>query len=885
MRPKWSLMTAAAGVAALIVLCPLYAPAADVVTLKCASIWPASYEISLAAEQWCREIEKRTQGRVKISYYPGATLTPAVQTYDAVAKGIADIGMSALTYTQGRFPVMEVIDLPLGYRSGLQATRLANEVYRLFRPKEFEGVKVLYFHAHGPGMLHAKRPLTTLEGLRGVKIRSGGMSARVVQALGGAPAGMPVTETYAALKTGAADGVMAPMEAMGTRKLGEVLGYTIQNFASAYSTAFFVIMNKARWNSLAPDVQRVFDETGAEWIDKYGRAWDQMDRAGLEFMLKRGNRVVPLSAREDARWAAQMRPILDDYVRIMGAKGLPGDEVLRFCLNYLSGNVEEPISSAGAGARYTPSSRERRTSPDLVVSSIAFKEPSGNNMLDAGERGSIRVTVQNRGGGEAWGVRLKAEAVDPKGGPRPVRGLIFTRATSVGTLKPGEERTCAVELIASDDIPTGDAFLKAIAVEESGFDSQPVLISFRTRELIPPNLQVARVEILDVDGKRVISKGKEVTVTVTVQNAGGGAARGVSVGVESGSRDIALLAEQSVNVGALNPGEAKKVSFSVNVTRRYSGSHTLPLSFRIGEERPRFSVRPDIRLVLNEEAPDLKVVKVEAREIPPATAATNMEVVNLDSPPSLRKEQKAFGPHDVAVVIGIEQYRKTLPRSDYSYNDARAVKAYLEALGFAPRNIQYLKNDEATRSDIQKSIERWLPNRVKKESRVFIYYSGHGSPDPVTGSAYLVPYDGDPEYLHETGYSVTTLYERMAKLEAAEVMVVMDACFSGMGGRSVLARGARPLVAMIDAEALPQNTVVLTASRGGQISASSNEKEHGLLTYYFLKAIKDGKKSVADIYEYIRPLVEDEAKRQNVEQTPAISPSVDRLGGRFLLMK
>ena len=83
-----------------------------------------------------------------------------------------------------------------------------------------------------------------------------------------------------------------------------------------------------------------------------------------------------------------------------------------------------------------------------------------------------------------------------------------------------------------------------------------------------------------MDGKRVISKGKEVTVTVTVQNAGGGAARGVSVGVESGSRDIALLAEQSVNVGALNPGEAKKVSFSVNVTRRYSGSHTLPLSFR-----------------------------------------------------------------------------------------------------------------------------------------------------------------------------------------------------------------------------------------------------------------------------------------------------------------
>jgi uncharacterized caspase-like protein len=245
----------------------------------------------------------------------------------------------------------------------------------------------------------------------------------------------------------------------------------------------------------------------------------------------------------------------------------------------------------------------------------------------------------------------------------------------------------------------------------------------------------------------------------------------------------------------------------------------------------------------------------------------------------------AFGDNDVALVIGIEQYRKNLPRSLYSSNDARTVKAYLEALGFAPRNIQYLSDEDATRSDIQKSIEGWLPNRVRKESRVFIYYSGHGAPDPVSGDAYLVPYDGDPQYLKETAYSLGALYETVARLEAREVMIVLDTCFSGLGGRSILAYGLRPLVIMAPLAAPPTNAVVLTASRGNQVTASSGDKEFGIFTYYFLKAIKDGKKSMAEIYEYLKPLVEDEAKRLNVEQTPGINPDPDKLKGRFLIAR
>lgn len=143
----------------------------------------------------------------------------------------------------------------------------------------------------------------------------------------------------------------------------------------------------------------------------------------------------------------------------------------------------------------------------------------------------------------------------------------------------------------------------------------------------------------------------------------------------------------------------------------------------------------------------------------------------------------------------------------------------------------------------------------------------------------------DPNYLSVTGYSLKRLYDNLGKLQAAEVVVLLDSCFSGAGGRSVLAKGARPLVMMTDAFTLPSNMAVLTATQGTQISTSSPEKGHGIFTYYFLKALKDGKNRVSEIYEYIKPLVEDEAKTLNVQQSPGINPDADKLKGRFILRK
>ncbi len=238
-------------------------------------------------------------------------------------------------------------------------------------------------------------------------------------------------------------------------------------------------------------------------------------------------------------------------------------------------------------------------------------------------------------------------------------------------------------------------------------------------------------------------------------------------------------------------------------------------------------------------------------------------------------------PQDVAVVIGLEKYRD-LPSSDYSASDALIFKKYLKALGFEERNIQLLLNDRATLTDMKKSLERWMPNRVKADSRVFVYYSGHGSPDPSSGEGYLVPYDGDPNYLEDSGYPLKRLYAKVGRLPATEVIVLLDACFSGAGGRSVLAKGARPLVmTMKQGPALPPHMAVLSATQDAQISTSSPEKKHGIFTYFFLKALREGKNGLSQIYKHIRPKVEDEAKRLNVQQSPTLRQGQKKADGFF----
>jgi TRAP-type C4-dicarboxylate transport system substrate-binding protein len=219
---------------------------------------------------------------------------------------------------------MEALDLPLGYPNGQVATRVANDFYLKMKPKELAGVKVLYLHAHGPGLLHTIKPVRKLEDLRGMKIRSTGLSKKVVSALGGVPVSMPQGETYEALQKGVAEGTFTPIETLKGWKQAEVIKSTTDCRSVGYTTTMFVVMNLKKWNALPPDVQRVFEQVSAEWIDVHGKTWDDLDREGRNFTLSLKNQIIPLSKAENARWKAAVKPVINEYIKTAEGKGIQG---------------------------------------------------------------------------------------------------------------------------------------------------------------------------------------------------------------------------------------------------------------------------------------------------------------------------------------------------------------------------------------------------------------------------------------------------------------------------------------------------------------------------------------------------------------------------------
>jgi hypothetical protein len=278
------------------------------------------------------------------------------------------------------------------------------------------------------------------------------------------------------------------------------------------------------------------------------------------------------------------------------------------------------------------------------------------------------------------------------------------------------------------------------------------------------------------------------------------------------------------------------------------------------------------------EAPPVAVAaRKSAPAAPPPPAAPPEPVSDVDAaPPAV-----PGGENGVAVVIGVERSRQGLPRADFAARDARVFADYLtKTLGYPEKNVVLLLDERAAKSDLEKYLEDWLPGRARPGSTVVVYFSGHGAPSAVGGAPYLVPYDGDPSFLAKTAYPVKRLYETLGKLEGRRVVVLLDACFSGAGSRSALAKGARPLVGKPAEPVVPPTEVaVLSAAASDQIGGSFDEQGHGLFTYHLLSAIKDAaaagrRPTLGGLYDSLSGKVEAQSRRRTGnEQTPQLQAS------------
>lgn len=204
------------------------------------------------------------------------------------------------------------------------------------------------------------------------------------------------------------------------------------------------------------------------------------------------------------------------------------------------------------------------------------------------------------------------------------------------------------------------------------------------------------------------------------------------------------------------------------------------------------------------------------------------------------------GRWDVAVLIGNKNYqRHGIPEVTYADHDLSILKAYLvRTMGFRADNI--IEERDATKGTFetlfgtQNRPQGKLFNYVKKnKSRVFLYYVGHGAPDIKSGEGYFVPVDADPDYIAYSGYALSVFYTNLRLLPAREVVVVLDACFSGRTQDGLIFKNVSPAMLKVkESRSGLENGALLASSRSEEVSSWYPAKRHGLFTYYFLKGLR-----------------------------------------------
>jgi TRAP-type C4-dicarboxylate transport system substrate-binding protein len=298
------------------------------IRLKVANYFPAPASQSTLLEEFCRELEKRTHGQVKVDYYAGQSLLASTAMFDGVVSGIADIGYSHVYYTAGRMPVTEAAGLPLGYPSAWVSSQALNDFYQQFKPKEFDKVKILWMNTSTPSAIAtAKKPVRKLEDLKGLTLRAPGIAGDVIKALGATPAPTPMPEVYDAIAKGVIDGEASNFETLKTFRFAEVVKYSTSVWQITNPYPFYLAMNKDSYKKLPSDIKAIFDSLVKEYKEKYILMWNTVDFAGKAYGMEKGVEFIELSPSEAARWKAAVEPVIGNYIKTMVGKGFSEAEV------------------------------------------------------------------------------------------------------------------------------------------------------------------------------------------------------------------------------------------------------------------------------------------------------------------------------------------------------------------------------------------------------------------------------------------------------------------------------------------------------------------------------------------------------------------------------
>ena len=505
--------------------------------------------------------------------------------------------------------------------------------------------------------------------------------------------------------------------------------------------------------------------------------------------------------------------------------------------------------------------------PSLSVS-VSFNEPSGNQYLDALEKGEITVTVTNNGEGPGKGLTIKFD-------PERIEGLNYNNSY-IEEIPSGKSITVKIPIEAYIDVTESNHVLRVNFDEINGFPPVPVEIEFSTKSYLKPDMFIVDVGIEDNNNNGMIESGETTKLTVRIGNKGKGIASGAyakfysegNVFITDSYPKVVILGDleynQHIDVPLeffINDKAADEIPLFVDFTEAtgISGKDHLRIPI-LKSERTR-EIKRTIVAGIDKNYGDLDFeddLSIDIEQNIPVTSKTNENAL--------------------AIIFGIESY-KNVSSVTHATRDANFIKEYLnKTIGIKESNIYFKTNEDVGKAEFDKVFSKggWLDKRVKEgKTEIYFYYAGHGAPDIKQNKAYLIPYDGDPNYASQTGYEMDRIYSNLADLKAKSVTVFIDACFSGANRESeMLLADARPIFIEVEGPAA-HGITVFSATSSKEISSAWPEKKHGLFSYFLMKGLQgeadinnDSKLSLKELGDYIQQNVSETAGFLDREQTP-----------------
>ncbi len=300
---------------ALVGLLPAGACLAAEFELKISHMFPPTHFIqTLVLEPWAKTIEEKSNGRVKMQIFAaGSALGDATRQFDQVRGGVVDIAIGIPAIPRGRHPRTTLIELPFTIKTAEAGTKALTQLYDPYLKDDFPGTVMLSLTVTEPSAIHTKTSVADLDQLKGMRLRAPTPSVTaILNALGATPVGLPPTQIYENVERGVVEGNVMPWGPVGAFKLHEVLKNHLN--ARLDAVAMYTLMNERRYNSLPPDIKKLFDDSKIFFAQNWGKWWKDTDQIAIDAAKKAGNTVRDLPDASRDAWRARLQKVVDDYV-------------------------------------------------------------------------------------------------------------------------------------------------------------------------------------------------------------------------------------------------------------------------------------------------------------------------------------------------------------------------------------------------------------------------------------------------------------------------------------------------------------------------------------------------------------------------------------------